>query len=49
MADHRDDVEFQILEHLRVLREEVTRLHSRLDRLERRLPDGPEAERRKPS
>ena len=34
-----DDVQFQILEHLRVLREDVGRLHARLDRLEQRLTD----------
>lgn len=34
-----DDVQFQILEHLRVLREEVAQLHARLDRLEQRLAD----------
>ena len=38
MADTRDDVQFQILEHLRVLREEMARLHARLDRLEQQAP-----------
>jgi ubiquinone biosynthesis protein UbiJ len=34
MTGSPDDVQFQILEHLRVLREEMARLHARLDRLE---------------
>ena len=49
MPGTRDDVQFQILEHLRVLREDMARLHERIGALEARLAEGtpraPAAER----
>jgi BMFP domain-containing protein YqiC len=39
MTGSPDDVQFQILEHLRALREEVARLHERIGALENRLAD----------
>jgi hypothetical protein len=37
MEDPRDDVQFQILEHLRALRVEMADMRDRLDKLEIRL------------
>jgi hypothetical protein len=39
MTGSPDDVQFQILEHLRVLREEMARLHERIGALETRLAE----------
>lgn len=40
MQDPRDDVQYQVLEHLRALREEMRALSERMDRLERRMAQG---------